>query len=169
MIKPLSSFIKFIFSSEYLFQALNAKKALRKIIAECLTQSENNNTTSGELSSVLQRLIADQGKTAGNETLILDIIIDLLFSSAQTVSSAGCSIAHKLSTHSEFIEKVQDDINRQNLSDTHEAICNNDVTEMTYVNAIVKETLRLVPPVGGGYRSVKETFELDVSLFCYRL
>ena len=34
---------------------------------------------------------------------------------------------------------------------------------LRYVDCVVKEVLRLLPPVSGGYRTALRTFELDVS------
>ena len=39
----------------------------------------------------------------------------------------------------------------------------NTLSKLSYVNAVVKEVLRVAPPVGAGYRKALQTFELDVS------
>ena len=36
--------------------------------------------------------------------------------------------------------------------------------ELEYVDCVVKEILRVAPPVGGGYRKALETFEVNVSI-----
>ncbi|KAL4231897.1 hypothetical protein ACF0H5_009473 [Mactra antiquata] len=140
-------------------KALKARDIMRKMIGEWVTKSKNNNS-SNELSSVLQSLLKESGEDADDLTLI-DTIIDLLFSSAQTVSSAGCSVGYKLATDADVREKVLDNIREQNLLDTESTIFLNGVTKMSYVTGVVKETLRLLPPVGGAYRTALETFELD--------
>lgn len=38
-----------------------------------------------------------------------------------------------------------------------------NLTQLCYVDCIVKEVLRFLPPVSGGYRTALKTFELDVS------
>ena len=37
------------------------------------------------------------------------------------------------------------------------------VSRLTYTGYVVKEVLRLAPPVGAGFRKALRTFELDVS------
>ena len=39
------------------------------------------------------------------------------------------------------------------------------VLALPYCDAVVKEILRLTPPVGAGYRKALQTFEIDVSCF----
>lgn len=38
------------------------------------------------------------------------------------------------------------------------------LSQLGYVDCVVKEVLRFLPPVSGGYRTALQTFELDVSL-----
>ena len=148
---------------------MKAKFAMRKIIASVLNKSKNNNDVEAEYCSVLQGLQQSNNSDFQEEIVLLDSIIDLLFSGSQTVNSAGFSLAHILSKRPDVRERLMQDISRQGLTDTEENICTKDLREMTYVDAVVKETLRLLPPVGGGYRTALETFELDVSNSLYQI
>lgn len=38
------------------------------------------------------------------------------------------------------------------------------LTQLRYLDCVVKEVLRFLPPVSGGYRTVLQTFELNVSV-----
>lgn len=38
------------------------------------------------------------------------------------------------------------------------------LSQLRYIDCVVKEVLRFLPPVSGGYRTALQTFELDVSL-----
>ena len=38
------------------------------------------------------------------------------------------------------------------------------LSRLRYIDCVVKEVLRFLPPVSGGYRTALQTFELDVSL-----
>lgn len=39
------------------------------------------------------------------------------------------------------------------------------LSQLCYIDCVVKEVLRFLPPVSGGYRTALQTFELDVSFF----
>lgn len=41
------------------------------------------------------------------------------------------------------------------------------LSQLRYVDCVVKEVLRFLPPVSGGYRTALQTFELDVSSSLY--
>lgn len=38
------------------------------------------------------------------------------------------------------------------------------LSQLRYIDCVVKEVLRFLPPVSGGYRTALQTFELDVSI-----
>ncbi|MEQ2160143.1 hypothetical protein GOODEAATRI_030477, partial [Goodea atripinnis] len=40
------------------------------------------------------------------------------------------------------------------------------LSKLRYIDCVVKEVLRYLPPVSGGYRTALQTFELDVSPSC---
>lgn len=37
------------------------------------------------------------------------------------------------------------------------------LSQLHYIDCVIKEVLRFLPPVSGGYRTALQTFELDVS------
>lgn len=154
--------------SLHILQALKAKQRLREIIASSINSSANNNESSDDLCSVLQGLGATDGGVEKN-TVLLDGIIDLLFSGSETVTSAGFSLAYQLSKRPDVVDKIRKEIEQQGLLHSEETVCPTDLQKMTYVNAVVKETLRMLPPVGGAYRTVLETFDLDVSSYIFLL
>lgn len=43
------------------------------------------------------------------------------------------------------------------------------LSQLCYIDCVVKEVLRFLPPVSGGYRTALQTFELDVSQFSGRI
>lgn len=138
---------------------------MREIIASSINSSANNNKASEEFCSVLQGIVGvDAEKGVEKNTVLLDSIIDLLFSGSQPVLSAGFSLVHQLSKRSDVQDKLREEIIQQDLEDSQFSVCSYDLQKMPYVSAVVRETLRLLPPVGGAYRRVIESFELDVSI-----
>ncbi|WAR22651.1 CP26A-like protein [Mya arenaria] len=132
--------------------ATKAKLRMREIIASSLTESVNNNDTDG-LSSVLQGLKAETNDVPIHENYaLLDSIIDLLFSGSETVSSAGFSLLHQLSKHENVSERLRQEAHSHGLVKLEEPVCARDVQDMPFVDAVVKETLRILPPVGGAFR-----------------
>ncbi|XP_045189024.2 cytochrome P450 26A1-like [Mercenaria mercenaria] len=142
-------------------KAMKAKIKMRQLLVSALNKSANNNDVTAEYCSVLQGLKQSSSTDFNDEIVMVDSIIDLLFSGSQTVNSAGFSLAHKLSKRPDIRERLRQDIDKLGLTSPDEPVCANDLTEMTYVDAVVKETLRLLPPVGGAYRTAIESFELD--------
>lgn len=137
---------------------------MREIIASSLKQTGNNNKPDPEFSSVLQSLCSTSGDDdLSKNVILLDSIIDLLFSGAEPVTSAGFSLAYQLAKHDDVMDKLRLEIASHDLKGTDDVINARDIQPMRYVNAVVKETLRLLPPVGGAFRTAIESFELDVS------
>lgn len=136
---------------------------MRKIIATALYKTSNNNLIPDELCSVLQGMQQSHGTDLKQDDILLDSIIDLLFSGGQTVNSAAFSLAHNICKRPDVRERLLEDIENHGLMNIDEPVCAHDLTEMTYVDAVVKETLRLLPPVGGAYRTALESFQVDVS------
>ena len=54
---------------------------------------------------------------------------------------------------------------RNGLLDPHlnEQLDLKDLNNLPYISAVIKEVLRVAPPVGAGYRKALKTFDLDVS------
>jgi len=97
-------------------------------------------------------------KTQGQE----EAILELLWNSSETVSSAAFAIVYHLSRNPKYLYKLQEEL--RNVEDpTVEAdrpsIC------PSYTDCVVKEALRVMPPVGGAYRKVTKPFEVEVRIY----
>ena len=146
----------------FVLQAMTAKLKLRNIIASSLTEVNNNNNT--KLTSVLQGLLSEDDAIPIHENFVLlDSIIDLLFAGSQTVTSAGFSLVYQLTKRDDVMSKIRTEMTEKNIPDNSEPVTARCVAQLSYVNAVVKETLRMQPPVGGAYREVLEPFEMEVN------
>ena len=81
------------------------------------------------------------------------------------MSSAAYTIIKELGRSKEIQEKILQECREFGLLDDLERNISYELLEkMTYVHNVVKEALRVSPPIGGAFRKVKETFELNVCL-----
>ncbi|KAJ8317605.1 hypothetical protein KUTeg_005509 [Tegillarca granosa] len=147
-------------------KALNAKRTLKKMFK---TIVKNGEKSVNQFPSVLEAYGATLEDQKDIDDEFLDAIVELLWNSSETISSAAFSIVYLLATHPVVMTKLKlelsengyilEDLNN-NVSDTKQTSFKG-VQELPYTEAVVKETLRLMPPIGGAYRKVLETFEIE--------
>lgn len=105
--------------------------------------------------------------------------MELLFAAFFTTASASTSLVLLLLQNPAAIAKIQQELAVQGLERACSCTpgasgpgpdcgCEPDLSlsvlgRLHYVDCVVKEVLRLLPPVSGGYRTALRTFELDVS------
>ncbi|KAK3764169.1 hypothetical protein RRG08_044098 [Elysia crispata] len=106
-----------------------------------------------------------QSKTSAGqfETELVDNAVSFFIAGADTVTSALCSILKLLGKHPEKLAALRRELEFQELLDSDQG--NNLSFELlqslSYVRAINKEVLRLLPPVGGLFRFTKSMIELE--------
>ena len=149
---------KTLYLSSFSLQAMKAKQRMREIFVKCLNQNRDPN---GSLCSVLEEYHTTGSRDLDiqKDQLFLDAIIELLFFGAETITSAGFSIIYNLTKNGEIFDKLKDTINNND----NDVYSRQDLQLNNYADLIIKESLRVFPPVGGAYRKVIKAFELDVS------
>lgn len=94
-----------------------------------------------------------------------------MFAGYFTSGSALTSSILELARHPEIFRKVEDEMLEhgflRNESSKHlpeQELTAEAIHRMSYLDQVLKETLRVRPPVLGGYRRAKKTFQLGVNL-----
>ena len=120
-------------------------------------------------SALVNFLINSDEKDKMTLDEIKNLCLELLFAGHETTSSAACTLVLHLAKHPDIVRKVKDELETLGLDSPG---CGSDLdfqllNKMTYVTNVVREALRLVPPVGAGFRRALKTFEIDVSVPCF--
>lgn len=144
-------------------QALQARDVLLQKIDDVIQEKRNYDDTysSDVLSTILNARNSD-GLTISE---IKNFCLELLFAGHGTTSSAATSLVYELARHPEVVRKLKHEFDSFDVLDV---ACKEDIdlqklNKLKYLNNVVKEVLRLSPPVGGGFRKALKTFEVNVS------
>jgi len=85
------------------------------------------------------------------------------------LSSVMCTMLVQLARNSEALSRARQELGEAGLlregggSFSDAELTYETLKKLPFINDIVKEALRVIPPVGGGFRKVLKTFALEVS------
>ncbi|KAK3582658.1 hypothetical protein CHS0354_001708 [Potamilus streckersoni] len=162
------TFVSGLFSLPYsipllgISKALQARDELLKEIEECILRKRD----SGDLahaSDALSYLMAIDGREKLSLIELKETCLELLFAGHQTTASAASFLMIQLGQREDLKSRIKNELVENGL---HDSIHGNDLDFQTIrrlhtVNNVVREVLRLSPPVGSGFRKVIQTFELE--------
>ena len=115
--------------------------------------------------TIVNILMSSEGSDKLSLTEMKNLCLELLFAGHETTSSACCTLVLQIALNPEVRRKLEEELAALELEIPG---CGDDLdiqilNKMVYANSVVKEALRLVPPVGAGFRKALKTFEIDVS------
>lgn len=101
--------------------------------------------------------------------LLQDGTLELIFAAYATTASASTSLIMQLLKHPAVLEKLREELRTQGILHSGGCPCEgtlrlDTLSGLRYLDCVIKEVMRLFTPISGGYRTVLQTFELDVSL-----
>jgi retinoid hydroxylase len=130
-----------------------AKKSRKLLLSELEKIICDRQKDIGEGNDALSLLISardDEGNSLSLEEL-KDQVLLLLFAGHETLTSAIASFCLLLAQNPDVMAKVRAE---QQQFPTTEPLTLEQLKQMTYLEQVLREVLRLVPPVGGGFRQV---------------
>ncbi|MEG4146727.1 cytochrome P450 [Microcoleus sp. Pol12B5] len=130
-----------------------AKKCRKLLLAELekIIRDRQQGTPSGnDALSLLISARDDEGKSLSLDEL-KDQVLLLLFAGHETLTSAIASFCLLLAQHPDVMAKVQAE---QQQFPAIEPLTLEQLKQMTYLEQVLREVLRLVPPAGGVFRTV---------------
>ncbi|XP_059215352.1 cytochrome P450 26C1 isoform X3 [Centropristis striata] len=117
--------------------------------------------------------ILSSSKEHGQQLSIQELketAVELIFAAHSTTASASTSLILQLLRHPAVVERARAELEAEGLgyddgfpqSRSHLPYLSLDkLSQLRYVDRVVREVLRFLPPVSGGYRTALQTFELD--------
>jgi cytochrome P450 len=141
-------------------KAMNARHQIRELLGE-IVQTRQQAISMGEglgndALSILLQAEDEQGNKLSLDEL-KDQILTLLFAGHETLTSAIASFCLLLAQHPEVSDRAR--LEQQTLIASDPEITPDTLKQMPYLDAVMKEVLRFVPPVGGAFRKAKQDFE----------
>uniref|UniRef100_A0A8C3K749 Cytochrome P450 family 26 subfamily C member 1 n=1 Tax=Calidris pygmaea TaxID=425635 RepID=A0A8C3K749_9CHAR len=106
--------------------------------------------------------IINSAKEHGREFTMQELkesAVELIFAAFFTTASASTSLILLLLKHPAVIDKIRQELVSQEL--VSQELVLEQLSRLRYLDCVIKEVLRVLPPVSGGYRTALQTFELD--------
>ncbi|XP_077992862.1 cytochrome P450 26A1-like [Glandiceps talaboti] len=102
----------------------------------------------------------DNGDTMTTQQL-KELALELLFAGHTTSASASTMMLLHLAENPDVVEKIRKELKHNELLEDDQQLTLETISKLKYVSSVVKEVLRISPPVGAGFRKVIKTFELE--------
>ncbi|XP_053406375.1 cytochrome P450 26A1-like [Mercenaria mercenaria] len=141
-------------------KALQARDILLQKIDEVIQDRQGHEDA--DASDVLTTILNARSSHDLTISGVKNFCLELLFAGHGTTSSAAAFLVYVLAKHPEVVRKLKDEFEAFGvLDETNIDTDLKKLNKMTYLNNVVKELLRLSPPVGGGFRKAIKTFEVN--------
>lgn len=138
-----------------------AMREVRTLLSQIVQERRASGRDEGDLLSMLL-LARDEAGQPMEEELLLDELITLFFAGHETTAVALAWLSHLLTSHPEVTDRLTAEI-EQTIG--QRPITFADLADLTYLDAVIKETLRLYPPAFGFGREVQEPFTIGQTEF----
>ena len=138
-------------------KALGCRKKLLKYVEEIVIKRQQLDNPGEDALGLLIQAEDEEGKKLTTEEL-KDQVLLLLFAGHETLTSAVASFCLLTAQNPDVMTKLRAE--QANFAD-NSPITLDTIKEMTYLDMVIKEVMRIIPPVGGGFRKVIQSFAFD--------
>jgi retinoid hydroxylase len=136
-------------------KALKARQKLLENLEQIIIKRQKAENPGEDALGLLIQAEDEAGNSLSLEEL-KDQVLLLLFAGHETLTSAIASFCLLTAQHPEVLQKLREEQNSLKITETPTL---EDLKNMTYLEQVIKEVMRIIPPVGGGFREAVETFE----------
>ncbi|PSO50921.1 MAG: cytochrome P450 [Cyanobacteria bacterium SW_9_44_58] len=138
-------------------RALNCRNKILNQLDQIIKERQNRSDPGNDALGTLMKAEDEEGNKLSVDEL-KDQILLLLFAGHETLTSGLTSFCMLMAQHPEILQKVREE---QEQFSTSEPVTLESLKQMTYLEQILQEVLRLIPPVGGVFREVTEDCEFN--------
>ena len=138
-------------------KALHARQKLLQHLEEIIIKRQQADSPGEDALGLLIQAEDESGNSLSLEEL-KDQVLLLLFAGHETLTSAIASFCLLTAQHPDVMQRLVEEQDRLNITGTPTL---EDLKSMTYLEQVLKEVMRLIPPIGGGFREAVKTFEFD--------
>ncbi len=154
------------------FQGVVAMNKLHSFMKE---QHSARDQSASEPAPLLDRILAsfneegaESRDTSDPEASTLppkvtNLMVELLFGALETVASACCAAVLCLNKHPHVVDKLKATISEVS-KERQGHLSYDDLMSLSYLNDVMTEVLRLMPPTVGAFRKTLKPIEVNVSL-----
>ncbi|KAF7012967.1 hypothetical protein CFC21_027105 [Triticum aestivum] len=144
------------------YQGFQARKKLVSILEQMIAERRSSGDAHDDMLDALLRSGDDGTREKISDEQIIDLLIALIYSGYETMSTTSMMAVKYLSEHPRALEELRRehlDIRKGKSPD--EAISYDDVKSMTFTRAAIFETLRLATVVNGLLRKTIKDVEMN--------
>jgi cytochrome P450 len=138
-------------------QAKRARQQLLQQIETIVLQRQTSHQPGNDALGLLLQARDENGEGLSLAEL-KDQILTLLFAGHETLTSAIASFCLLTAQHPDVLSKLRAE-QQQWLAE--EPLTLEQLKQMSYLEQVLKEVLRLIPPVGGGFRQVLQSCDIN--------
>lgn len=138
-------------------RALRSRQQLLAKIEDIVRQRQQQPNSSQDALGILLQARDEDGNSLSLQELKEQVLV-LLFAGHETLTSAIASLCLLLAQHPEVLASARAE--QQQLG-FEEPLTLEHLKQMTYLEQVLKEVLRVLPPVGGGFREAIKSCEFN--------
>lgn len=138
-------------------RALQSRELLLAEIERIVLERQQQADAGQDSLGLLVKARDEEGNGLTVEEL-KDQVLTLLFAGHETLTSAIASFCLFMTQHPTILERVRTEQERFKHCET---LTLEDLKQMEYLEQVLKEVLRMMPPAGGGFREVLQTCEVN--------
>ncbi|XP_076005785.1 cytochrome P450 26A1 [Genypterus blacodes] len=147
-----------------LYRGLKARNFIHSKIEENIRKKVQASSVESKHADALQQLI-DSSKKNGEPCsmqAIKESATELLFGGHETTASSATSLLMLLGLNPEAVGRLRQELmEKEEQGIDLQSLDLESLEQLKYTSCVIKETLRINPPVPGGFRVALKTFELN--------